>query len=361
MRIKPTPKGTPNSHEKVEHETEFKDNLIPKNMMSHVPKSLPIITSTPTVISSTDIFLNNISRSFEPKFKPLPPQDEASIDIFDLFNNLGEPNFMKNPQKMDITNVNTTSSDTKFNVIETITLSTATTPLPITTIPTTVSITSTTTNMTKPRLVRGRGSLKTNKIDGNSTDTTTSIKSRRPVKITSKNETFESGAKVESSENSNDSAFDTRQHKRKYPRPARKHYGSDQDKSESSLSFENSKTSNKMVHKDSYDFRPSRTFTRESTTNNPVTTGPEPAANRVTVKPIQSIERVKIKNQIKEKLENSTKRYQANLSKIKGLYNHKNNSDLLERRLKNKERLLSRFSSSTVEPSSIESSTESEE
>ncbi|KAL1454639.1 hypothetical protein WDU94_010855 [Cyamophila willieti] len=389
---KPTPKESI-IHEMVEHEnhkTEVKETLIPENTMSLVPKSLisstllPIITSTPTPISSTEIVpIFSEPDTKRDQFKPLPSKNnpikntkDNTIDIFDLFNNLDEPNFMKNSHKKDTQKMHTVDLDTtsteKLATLETSTtvstISTSTTSLLITTMPTTVSNTSTT--ITKPKPIRGRGSLKaalstdkTNKIDGDSNDNTIfSIKSKQSAKTFSRNETIESSPKLESPENNKDSVFDIRKNKRKYPRPVRKHFGSDQDKAESSLSYDNVKSSNKIVHKDSHDFRPSRIFTRESTTNNSVTTASEPlASNRVTVKPIQSIERVKIKNQIKEKLENSTKRYQANLSKIKGFYNHKNSSDLLERRLKNKERLLSRFSSSTAEPSSTESSTESDE
>lgn len=300
---------------------------------------------------------------------------EPGLQIFDLFNTIGNAisemhehnsnlETLEVCEKRDV-NSKTFSSTALPNIP-------TTSPL-LTTLP---SSSKATANSTKSKPVRGRGSVKASPITEKSemvhlnlkntavrknyttTESVVHDKSKRKhekhppsssgkdnkVEVLSHRSVFES--KLRNETNDLLSTHD----KRGDAKAKEKHTVQNEP-----VSFDNSKdlrkfnATHKVYQKDTNEFRTVKIFpTDENAGSTTPTISIAPTPDRVTVKTVQQIERVKIKNHIKEKLENTTKK------SVPKFYNYKNSSDILERRQKNRERFMFGFMITTPETSATE-------
>lgn len=331
-----------------------------------------------SVISTTVEFEKDSSTT-------LLSNQDSNLDIFDVFNSLDSPpDFKKyNAKKTETTESNTlTTSSTERSV---------TMPI-ITTVPTTDrSAVSTTSHTTQVKPLRSRGSVKASLIFPEEVDEmdditalwrnmtpnnyetardilTTDLKRRQPLKskftnidVTEADQgtlDFESSTEAISNKVIVETSVDSQPEKKKYTvakrnftRPVRKQIDETRNKAVLSESASSSERENK--------FRPFGKLQRDTTTSSSNTSTSAPPSRR-TMKPIRQIERVKIRNLIKEKIENTNKRNATSLSKVNGLYNLKNSTSLLERKQKNQERLLSLARKSSDSTSTTDSTSREE-
>ncbi|KAI5722575.1 hypothetical protein M8J76_010496 [Diaphorina citri] len=327
----------------------------------------------------------------------MPNNHIKQLDFTEFEENISSEEFQKTPHENSVKttilpakSIATTSIVPTLSTITT-TISKVLTPPSTTRTTTTPSPTINTTYITKSKYLRGRGftksftstrdrseniddHLKNTSMNETKTEFVPSSKRRRQpeksstlpskkVQTSFSHLTEENTNEIDFSKVKNETNEDSQNHNRtKHPtgeklftKPTSK--GADPVKNNSTIiSYQDViesklKAVDKIYQKDAKDFRTIKIFAKKENTSS---TTLAPSQDRVTVKAVHQIERIRIKNQIKEKLENTTKRNGNGLSKLSGFYNHKNSSDLLERRLKHKERFLSSLMITTTDATTTE-------
>lgn len=327
-----------------------------KNSINSEGLSEKVAIVTPVKISSVD--QKNESSKNESKLS------EAGFQIFDLFNTIGNAINEMHERNSNLENFEVTEKrDVTSKTISSTSLPTTSTASTIlTTIQSQPKITE---NSTKSKSVRGRGSVKASTITAHSEQVHFNLKALPVAKNNSTNESVinDKGRREQevdslpslwegnvlshkSVRNETNDILSTHNKKEttkmteKHTDPAYKKPGS----LENLKDLKKSNTTHKINHKNSVEIKTRRIFPLEhKASSTSTTTSIAPTPERVTVKTVQHIERVKIKNHIKQKLESTTKK---NLPKF---HDYKNSSDILERRKKNMERFMFGFMMTTPE------------